>query len=329
MRYLYHNIVLKVVIGNVIFDQANSITISQSIKKLSDTATIILPRAYTKANIKGKVTSLDKKNITDFIKVDDPVEIFLGYDDALVSEFKGYVTRIGADAPLEIKCEDEMYKLKKNHFSKAFENATLKQLLKVIAPGYTYELIDNVVLGKMTIDNKSAFKVLESLRKNYGLHSFFKNREVLHVGFPISIPPTDPHPVVINRNVRALSNNLKFVKKDDIKLLVKYVSVLESGRKIHGQYGDTGGSEKVITVPRTTKAELERLAEKDYKSLSFDGYQGTLPTWGVPRTKAGDTIEINDPRYSEHNGKYLIEGVTIKADRSNGFLRENKLGLKL
>ena len=73
------------------------------------------------------------------------------------------------------------------------------------------------------------------------------------------------------------------------------------------------------------------MTENNFKSLSFDGYQGTIPTWGLPLTKAGDAIEVTDPNYenSERDGKYLIEGVVKKFNSNDGFVRENKIGLKL
>lgn len=328
MQYLYYNMVCEVTIGDVRFDRVGSITVSQSIKQLADTASIVVPRAFSEVKVAGKTTSMEKRNITDYIKVDDPVNIRLGYNGQLKEEFAGYVTKIGADMPLQIECMDEMAKLKKTTFNKVFESATLKDILRHITSGYVHEVIDNLNIGKYTINNASAFQVLEELRKDYGLHSYFKNAK-LHVGFPISIPPRQVHRYVVNRNVRAKSNDLKFVKKDDVRLLLKAISIGRDGKRIFSEYGKKGGTQRTLHFTEKTREELQKLAEKNYKSLSFDGYQGMLPCWGIPRTKAGDTVEITDPKYSERNGRYLIEGVTIKFNGSDGFLRENKLGLKL
>ncbi|TSE05672.1 hypothetical protein [Aquimarina algiphila] len=328
MQYLYYNMNCEVTIGKVVFDRVNSITIMSSIKKLADTATIVVPRAFNRATIAGKPGSLEKRNITEYIKVDDPVSIKLGYDGNLEEEFSGYITKIGADIPLKIECMDEMTLLKKNNFTRTFASASLMELLNYIAPEYTHEVIDDVNLQKFTINNKSGFQVLELLRKNYGLHSYFKDK-VLHVGFPISLIPTQNHRFVLNKNVRAKSNNLKFVKKEDVKLLLKAISINTDGGRIFSEFGDKGGAQRTLHFSNKTLEELKNLAEKNYKSLSFDGYQGNIPGWGIPRTKPGDAIEITAPKYSERDGRYLIEGVTIKFNGSDGFLRENKLSLKL
>lgn len=318
----------EVQIGKVLFDRVHSITISSSIKKISDIATIVVPRAFQRTIVGGRTTSMERRNITDFINIGDPVVIRLGYDGKLQEEFKGFVNRIGADQPLQIECMDAMYRLKKSNFSIAFENLRLKTLLQHIAPEYSHRVIDNVDLGKFTIDNKSAFQVLEELRKNYGLHSYFIE-DVLHVAFPISLTPTTTHQYVINRNVRAQSNSLEFVKKEDVKLLLKAISIGDDGKRIFSEFGDKGGVQRTLHFSGKTKNELKRLAEKNFKSLSFDGYQGMLPCWGEPKTKAGDAVAVKDPKYNERNGRYLIEGVTIKFNGSEGFMRENQLGLKL
>lgn len=318
----------QIQIGRVAFNQVHNIMIQSSIKKISDTATIIVPRAFHRSEVDGRKTSLEKKNITEYIKVDDPVVIRLGYDGELHQEFGGYVTHIGADQPLRIECMDAMARLRKSNFSVAFSKISLQGLLTHIAPEYQHQIIDDVDLGKFTIDNKSAYQVLQQLRKDYGLHSFFKN-DVLHVSFPISLIPTATHQFVINRNVRAQSNSLEFVKKEDVKLLLKAISIGDNGKRIFSEFGEKGGVQRTLHFSNKTKTELKKLTEKNFKSLSFDGYQGMLPCWGEPRTKSGDAMQLSNPKYTEQNGRYLIEGVTIKFNGADGFLRENTIGLKL
>ncbi len=331
MNTLYYNMVCKITIGNIVTDAVSSVLIDTSIKKLSDTAKIVLPREFSRVVKDGKKTTFVGQNIKNFIKVNDTVSISLGYDQDIVEEFTGYVTQIGADIPLVITCEDEMSQLRKSNFVKVFETVKLKELLQFIAPNYEYDIIDNINLGKFTINNASAYKVLEELRKNYGLHSRFV-KKVLHVGFPISIQPQKIHEINLNRNVRAKSSDLKFVKKEDLKLLLKGTSIVsKTGERITADFGENGGAQRTLHFIDKTKSELNELLEKNYKSLNFDGYQGKIPTWCLPRTKAGDGVAIIDPNYpnSERDGIYLIEGVNIKFDKTNGILRDNKLSLQL
>lgn len=330
MKHLYYNMSCRVTIGAVVFDRVHSILIDGTIKRLADTAVIKLPREFTRAKINNSDTSLAGVNISDYIKTGDPVKIELGYDGDLKTEFTGYLEKIGADVPLELTCIDEMYHLKRSNFTDVLKSASLLDLLKKIAPGYQYDVIDNIPLGKFVINNASAFEVLETLRKDYGLHARFKENALV-VGFPVDNVPSVTHRVVMNRNVRAQSNDLKFVTKDEFKVLLKGISMNSDGSRYTAEFGDKGGAQRTLHFTNKSKSELKKLTEKNHKSLSFDGYQGTLPTWGDPQTRAGDAIQIADPFYqnSDRDGKYLIEGVTVLFNGNDGFKRVNKLGLKL
>ncbi|QEE51039.1 hypothetical protein FUA48_16080 [Flavobacterium alkalisoli] len=331
MNYLFYNMTCEVTIGNVRFDRVNNIHIEQSIKNQTKTAKIILPREYNSAIVNGSVESIARKNITEFIKAGDAVSIKLGYDGDNEEEFSGVVSSIGADIPLEIDCEDEMWHLKRTSYTKVFPNVTLLQLLKYIAPGYTYNVIDDINLGKFTLSNASAYKILEGLKSSYGLHSYFKSG-VLTVGFMIDVAPIAVHQVNINRNVRANeANELKFLRKEDIRVLLKGISLNRKGGRLTYDFGDKLGAVRTLHFTNKTLDELKNLTEKTYKSLSFDGYRGSIPTWGVPRTKPGDGVFITDPNYenSERAGKYLIEAVTIDFNGNDGFKRTNTLGMKL
>ena len=118
-----------------------------------------------------------------------------------------------------------MFKLRRSNFVKVFPSVNLLDLLKYIAPDYKCNVID-INLGKFF--NRQCFgffKVLESLRTNYGLFSYFVGK-TLTIGFAISIVPQKVHDINFNRNVRANeSNDLKFVKKEDLKLLLKGIAL--------------------------------------------------------------------------------------------------------
>lgn len=330
MNFLYFDLSCEITIGNVVVNHVHSVTIDESIKTLSDTATIVLPREYTQAIVKNKLNSFEKKNILDFINVDDVVKIKLGYNDDLEAEFEGFVTKISADIPLVIQCEDAMWKLRKSNYTKTFLNVTLKELLRFIASNYKHDIIADVSLGKFSINNESAYQVLERLRKDYGLHARFV-KEVLQIGFPVDFKPQKEHQINMNRNVRAEQSDLEYVRQRDFKILLKAFSINKSGERISHQFGDAGGVIRSLHFTGKTMFELKELTEKNYKSLSFDGYRGSIPTWGLPRTKAGETSAITDPNYehSDRGGNYLIEGVRKEFNGTVGFKRINKLGLKL
>lgn len=330
MNQLYYNMGVRVIIGNVEFKQVNSVSIFKTLKSLSDTANLVLPREFTEATVNKKEASIAGKNITDYINTGDKVEIYLFYDDDEFKEFSGHVEKVGADVPLKISCEDEMYVLKESSFTETFAQTSLKDLISFIAPNYQVELIGSVNLGKFTLNNESAYDALVKLRELCGLHSWFQDK-VLHVGFMSDLKPQIVHEFNLDRNIRKRKTSLEFTKTKDKKILFKGISLNKDGSKITEEYGDKKGAVRTLHFYEKTKEELQELIKKNYESLNFDGYQGSIASFGLPKTQPGESAKITDLNYenSERDGKYLIEGVTIKFNKSEGFLRQNKLGLKL
>ncbi|MFH7005125.1 hypothetical protein [Flavobacterium bizetiae] len=100
------------------FNYVKNINISSSYKSLTDTATIVMPqKVYT--DTKGFDQNLfknakgEEKTIHDFFKLENFIEIFLGYDNDYKPAFRGYITAVQSDTNATITCEDAMYAFKK------------------------------------------------------------------------------------------------------------------------------------------------------------------------------------------------------------------------
>ena len=87
------------------FDYVGEVQILSSWKTLTDTATIKVPR---------NLISRNKMKLNDKVAVGQKVSIKLGYNLEPSLRFKGYVDAIGAATnEMEIKCQDDMWLLKK------------------------------------------------------------------------------------------------------------------------------------------------------------------------------------------------------------------------
>lgn len=96
--------VYNIQIGNYRLGLLEKVEIHKSVDLLNDHAFIVVPGvAYNQSlNIEGKV------------KIGDKVIIKLGYDDNLVTEFEGYLSRIDSDDNnLTFNCIDAMYLTRK------------------------------------------------------------------------------------------------------------------------------------------------------------------------------------------------------------------------
>jgi len=330
MAVIYKEMSCVITIGKVVFNVVNSVNVKQSINELSDTAKIILPRNFDKAIKEGAVKSLQRKNIREFISEGDIVTIEIGYDDDNKLVFTGYLTDIGADVPLVLECEDEMWQLRKEKHKKTYKQVNLLDLLKDIAPGYEYDIVDNIALGKFIVANSTAYEVLEALRQDYLLFSRFENK-VLKVGFASDIIPNKVHSINLNRNVKDISD-LKFVRKDKVNLQINAISIQSDGSRITKTVGESGGDVRSLHLnPNLTQEAVDNQALKEFNSLHWDGYRGTLKTFGEPVIKSGEAVNITDNNYSnsERKGKYLIESNEITFENSTGYTQSLKLSLKL
>lgn len=332
MPWLYFNISIRITIANQLeFYTAHSIKIESSIEKLSDTAEIELPREFKNALRKSESVSLEQKRLLDYIKPGDQIKVEFGYDDDLRTEFEGYITEVGAEIPTVLKCEDEMYKLKKGKLiNKTFPAIKLKQLLQTIAPGYEVDAPD-MNLGKMTIEQATPYRVLERLKSDYGIRTFFKDGKLV-AGMTVDIRPAEIHQFNFERNIRK-SSDLVYRTKESRQLYIKAESMQKGGKKkVTYNFGTPGESEISLHAPiNLSQAELKTWCEKYWASKVFDGFEGSIDGWCDPKTTIGSTAEITDPNYPDghRNGQYFIEGVTVEVNATAGIKRQNKLSFKI
>jgi len=333
MALNYFTIDIRITIAERIqFTIVKSIKIESTIEKFADTAIIELPREFKNAVDNNERLSLERKNLLEYLKVDDSIVIEAGYDGKLFTEFTGYISNIGAEIPILIECEDEMYKLKKmpliNH---TFKAATLKEVLQFIAPGYQVNALDMPV-GKYMIERATPYKVIEDLKEKFGVRCFFKGK-ILYAGLTVDFKPQRVHDFTFGKNIRG-STDLKYKTQASRKRLIKAVSMQKGGtdKKVTYEYGEPGESEISLHAPLNLNQEqLKEWTEKYYFSMVFDGYEGSVDGWFYPRTEVGDSANVKDPNYPTgyRDGQYFIDGVTTLINESDGIKRQNKLSFKI
>ena len=334
MNYLYHNIGLRITIAdNLQFTVCKSIHIESSVQVLSNSAKIELPREFRNAiDEVGKSINIAGKSILDFIKRGDAIKIEFGYDGDLQTEFEGYITKIGAELPLLLECEDEMFQLKKApRITKFIKSGKLIDILKAVIPAnYTIESNGDYSIGKWLIEDATPYNVLEELREKAGIRAYFKNPNTLCVGMIVDFKAEAVHKFNFSENVRR-GSSLKFEQKESKQLEVIVKSKQSNGQEYTYSTGVKGGGSKIISMPGLTKEEIKIWADKTHKSLSINGFEGSLDSWCYPRTKPGDAAQLYRPYYKDRHqdGRYFIESVSIDVNGSDGIKRTNGLSYKL
>ncbi|OXB25087.1 hypothetical protein B0A80_02330 [Flavobacterium tructae] len=187
------------------FTYVKNIEINSSYKSLTDTATIVMPqKVYT--DTKGFDQNLfanasgEQKTIHDFFKVENFIEIFLGYDGDYKPAFRGYITGVQSDTNATITCEDLMYAFKK---IKAVDNTDAQDkndTLNVVATNPTTNVenfnpktflekrikplnlplkIDALDenLGNLMINRGQTLAQVFEMLKDKGIYTYFKMEE--------------------------------------------------------------------------------------------------------------------------------------------------------
>lgn len=302
------------------FDFVSNIEIEKSRKNLTNTCKITLPR---------KLKVLKEKNgvyvdINTIMQRGSRVIVKLGYDPERRTEFTGYIARIGANIPLEIQCEDEMWKLKQNNITKAYKKVPLKQLIGDIYKGETR--LADLNVGDFVIKDQSTAQVLEALKK-YGLQAYFDNDGILVVDFASSTKKGS-NEVLYDFNQNIIDDDLEYTRKEDIRIRCKGISKLPTGKKLEFYWGDKDGDLRTLNYVNLDQEALETIVKKEIDNLKKDGFKNGFTAFGIPYCEPGDIAILNSREFPDRNGSYLIESTKITFG-TGGFRRVVSIERKL
>lgn len=302
------------------FDFVSNIEIEKSRQSLTNTCKITLPR---------KLKVLREKNgvyvdINTIMQRGSKVVVKLGYAPEKRTEFTGYIARIGTNIPLEIQCEDEMWKLKQNNITKAYNKVSLKQLISDIYDGEAR--VADLELGGLVIKDQTTAKILDGLKK-FALQSYFDNDGILVVDFASSTKKGVDE-VLYDFNVNIIDDDLEYVRKEDIRIRCKGISKLPSGKKLEFIWGDKDGDLRTLNYVNLDQKALETIVKKELDKLKKDGFKNGFTAFGIPYCEPGDIAVLNSDEFPDRNGSYLIESVKITFG-TGGFRRVVGLERKL
>lgn len=364
-------------------DFVESLEIKSSWQNLTDTAKIKLPRNIVVQDDRngknnwGAQVGESGKNIynsdngaSPLFMRGDKIKITLGYyydpmdgtDEVLVTDdvFDGYITKIQNRMPIEINCEDTMWKLKQlkapNKLFKGSEY-TVQKMLTELLQGTGITVIDGTDqtiqtnIGDFRTQNESVASVLERLRRDGSLYSYFRGDQLRCSG--IVYYPQDRVDHVFKFQENIISDQLQYNRKEDLEIAIKaHAEYLDSGsgtnndgtpktkrKRIEVLVGKDGviSDEKtftgdVVSIPvlgATTKEVLIQKAKEYLPKFYYTGFKGSFVTFGQPSVKHGDAAIIRDSVIPERNGTYLIKEVTKNMSLIGGYKQTILLHLRI
>jgi len=329
---------------NVSFNFVHSIEIESSYENLTDTCKITIPRKL----------SFEGKNLFEgsdpIFKRGDSIEVSIGYVPNLTSVFTGYIKNVGTNVPTVLECEDEMYLLKQwtVNYPKKIDLITkskkgkllihpkevpftvkLKELLDYCLSDHDieFDVIDNIDLGQRRFVNLTPAAMLDVLKSEYGLYSYFKNKvnkttgeveidkktnkpvRILHVGFANDAAITHEasfkmEEVIIN------SDTLEWSRAEDVRIQCSAISMFPDNTKSDPIIvGDPDGNQITIHKYNMNESALRFAAEQWIKENKYTGYRGDVETFGEPVMNHGDRAKITSSKLPERDGTFLIKKV--------------------
>jgi len=356
------------------FDFVNEIEINSSWQNLSDTAKITVPQKIKFVDNYGIAYSWDGKNIggggdkgAPLIMRGDKVSISLGYDyyDAQKSKrvlemnevFTGYVSEVESKRPMTIYCTDNMWKLSQTQApNKTWRGYTLQQIVAELIKGTGFTIAHPEVetkVGDLVTQNQTVAEVLEFIRRNYKIESFFKGNKLYTAAFRYWPDDVKEHVFRFQENI--ISDDLKYQRIDDVVMGVECFSYekFSSGTRKDGKpkksakrlsvfgYYERGnlvfydekpagfeGEIRTLNLFAASKEDLKDQAQKNIYRLIYTGFKGYFVTFGLPFVRHGDNCIIRDVILPDRDGTYKCKANQITFGQG-GFRQKIELDLRI
>lgn len=326
-------------IGELKFNFCSEIRVRSSWKEMTQTAVISQAKKILVKDVAGNLNRLE-----DVIKVGDPVIIQIGYNGKYNTEFVGYVSRDPKRSmPVEITCEDEMWKLKKRTVDqKVFANGKLSDLVKYIAPGYSFEIFDTQLGTNYSCLDEAfgtAAGALKKVEDTFGLKSFFRNvadpnspggvKPVLVIGRPYSSPDLTNLPVVeykLKQNTKVDSLLIKTAETDPVQIVG--ISKIDDGKDLRSVYPKVifDGSKKTRHWVGINQAMLDKNVKDEWIKANHERYEGSVTGFAFPFVRHGMVVNVLDELYDPTNRQHFVDAVDITVSVSEGVKRIVTLG---
>lgn len=308
-------------IGGYRLKMVEKVSIKRSVELLADTATVTLP-----ATVFNKTISIEDK-----IKVGDAVEIELGYNDDLKTEFKGYLKSIKTDGgSLTLELEDGIYLFRKSVKDEEMKDASVKKILENICSqvgGFSVSCDYDFTYDKFVINNATGYDVLKKIQDEASPNIYLKDK-VLHV-HPQYAEIFGEARYDFGKNIEREGTDLKYKSEDERKFLIVVEGTDETGATVSVEKGVTGGDKMTLKLPGvSSRSSLEQKAQSVLEQKVYTGYEGSFQTWLVPYVDAGYKVAITDPDYEVKNGTYYVISVETTFSKDGG-VRKVTLGKRL
>lgn len=330
----------------IIYDFVHSYEAESSWKDLTDKAKIILPKNVYVRDSTGKLISLgaplgspDNVNIGGFSSTTplfmrgDQVTIAAGYAyfDSRGNEvfpvntiFEGFISQVTSKKPVELECEDNMWKLKQLIApNKVFPASkyTLEGILKELlaGSGFTVNSTTDTSFGDFRTQNETVAEVLARLRKDYHFESYFRGNE-LRCGSIVYLEKDAiaDGPKVFRFQQNIISDDLDYRRRDDINLSAIAYSINKKELQVMTKDGHLKTKKERLEVLVTIRPDGKVVSTPKPAGQKADyapntaGERRTLYFWNVTDISLLEKLaadELTKYFYTGFRGKFITFGL--------------------
>ncbi|BAQ92552.1 phage tail protein D [uncultured Mediterranean phage uvMED] len=303
----------EITISGQKFDFCVSAEIISSYNNLLDTARVTIPKKIRYIDQNGATVNAITRGENPLFKAGDEASISVGYDSKKENVFTGYVSKIKQKFPIEFYLEDPMYKLKRNSLTLSYESVTLEELLGDIIPeGVTIDKPIKVQnLGKFRISGASTAKILDTLRREHGIYSFFRGG-VLYVGLAAVPKLQKTHRFEFNTKTLINGDKLQYIDASERELKIVCKTIFKDGTSGKASAGVESGEVRTFYFDDMPQSELQATADRLAEEYVYSGFEGYFTTFITPKVNHGDVVELINKTIPEQNGGYLVDKVVTR-----------------
>ena len=310
-------------IGDFHFSGVHEVTIKRSIHDLMETAEIKIP-AMAAISKNGNKTP-ERQITSNMFREGDQVVIKLGYNDAIETEFSGYLKSRKLTTPLVLECEGQSWLLKTKRVNSAKTNGRVNTLLaEALSNQYTEISVDCNIAIDIVSANANPVSVQDAINgilhaTDNNLCCFFRRDGSIWCGTLYSdiasgqrIGGTREVKYRIGYNTLK-ENKLTIHNREAQPATIIYTRKAPSGSIISGMATGKGNEQKLMKVLNQVlkRDGLEMLAKERMYKNTYQGYEGSFVSLLQPFVWPGDLANIENTEHPELDGLYLVESTEV------------------
>ncbi len=264
--------------------------------------------------------------------------------------------------PVEIQCEDRMWKMKQvKAQNKVYTGVTVQSMITTMLKDAGLQNEITVQTGNVSVNvgdfrtqNETIAEVLHRLQKDYRIYSYFRRNAIGTMELRIGLVyyPDDRVQRVYNFQKNIFPEpELEYQRTEDLNIAIKAYSILNTELEVvnddatkktkkqrlevfvdrNGKTTEAGFQGEIVTRYYwnvTTEASLISLAKNDLGKYYYTGLRGSFTTFCLPFVKHGDEAVLVDNILKEFNGSYLVKGVTTNFG-NNGHHKKVQLHFRI